>query len=261
MSKQNVSKGNPGMQAQNKAKGVPNQTAAKSTGSTAQRSNTTTSAKNAARMSGSRSTAVPAKKKSGFRLRPLDIALLVAGAIVVGFIVMSALQAPPVQIDPSASVPPDAKHLAAGAVAPNFSLPSTDGKTYSLADQKGKVTVLEYMATWCPHCQDDAPMMNQLDAAYKDKGVQIFGINATPKGHDQTSLAKMDDLKWFKDTYAVTFPLLFDQNLQSARDYGVLGYPTIYIIDQNGNVSMPPPEDKIPTYDDLSKAIDKLLAQ
>jgi len=174
---------------------------------------------------------------------------------------MSALQAPPVQIDANATVPADAQHLAAGAAAPNFSLPSVDGKTYSLADQKGKVTVLEYMATWCPHCQEDAPMMNQVDAAYKDKGVQVLGINATPYGHDHTSPAKMDDLKWFKDNFGVTFPLLFDQSLQSAKEYGVLSYPTIYIIDQQGNVSMPPPEDTIPTYDDLSKAIDKLLAK
>jgi len=199
------------------------------------------------------------KKKSGFRLRPLDIALLIAGALVVGFIVMSALQAPPQQIDSNAQVDANATHLAAGAAAPNFSLPAVDGKSYSLADQKGKVTVLEYMATWCPHCQDDAPMMNQLDAAYKDKGVQVFGINATPYGHDHTSPAKMDDLKWFKDNYGVTFPLLFDQSLQSAKDYGVLSYPTIYIIDQQGNVSMPPSETSIPTYDELAAAIDKIL--
>jgi peroxiredoxin len=183
------------------------------------------------------------------------------GALVVGFIVMSALQAPPVQVDPNAQVPADAKHVAAGAAAPNFSLPALDGKTYSLADQKGKVVVLEFMATWCPHCQDDAPMMNQLDAAYKDKGVQILGINATPRGHDNESPAKMDDLKWFKDNYGVTFPLLFDQPLQSAKDYGVTGYPTIYVIDQQGNVSMPPSETSLPTYTDLSGAIDKLLTK
>ena len=102
-------------------------------------------------------------------------------------------------------------------------------------------------------------MMNELDAAYKDKGVQVLGVNATPYGHDHTSPAKMDDLKWFKDNFAVTFPLLFDQSLQSARDYGVLSYPTIYIIDQQGNVSMPPSETSIPTKEELSAAIDKLL--
>jgi len=259
MSKQNVGKGNPAMQSQNKPKGVPNQTAARTAGSAPPRNNTTTAAKNAARQGGSRSAALPVKKKSGFRLRPLDIALVVAFALVVGFIIMSGLQAPPVQVDANATVPADAKHLPAGAAAPNFSLLGEDGKTYSLADQKGKVAVLEFMATWCPHCQDDAPMMNQLDAAYKDKGVQVFGINATPYGHDHASPAKMDDLKWFKTNYAVTFPLLIDQHLQSARDYGVLSYPTIYIIDQQGNVSMPPSETAIPTYDELAAAIDKLL--
>src|SRR5215217_3683699 len=99
MSKQNVSKSNPGVQSQNKTKGMPNQPAARSAGSIPPPPRSSAvSSKYAARTTGSRAAA-PVKRKSGFRLRPLDIALLIAGALVVGFIVMSALQAPPQQID------------------------------------------------------------------------------------------------------------------------------------------------------------------
>ena len=151
------------------------------------------------------------------------------------------------QVDSNAGVSGDATPVPVGSPAPDFTLPGIDGNTYSLSEQKGKVVVLEFIATWCPHCQNDAPMMNQLNAAYKDRGVQIFGINATPKGHDHTSPARTSDLRWFHDTFAVTFPLLFDKQLKSASDYGVIFYPAIYIVDQQGKISFQPPDDKSPT--------------
>jgi peroxiredoxin len=163
------------------------------------------------------------------------------------------------QVDSNAGVSSDATPVPVGSPAPDFTLPGIDGKTYTLSEQKGKVVVLEFIATWCPHCQNDAPMMNQLDAAYKGKGVQIFGINATPRGHDNKSSAKTSDLRWFHDTFGVTFPLLFDQQLKSAQDYGVIFYPAIYIVDQQGKVSFQPPDDRIPNYDLLAGEIEKLL--
>jgi hypothetical protein len=104
-------------------------------------------------------------------------------------------------------------------------------------------------------------MMNQLYDTYKSKNVQVFGINATPLGHDHSSPAQMSDLQWFHDTYNVAFPLLFDTKLQSGNDYGVYFYPSIYIVDQQGHVSFQPPDDQIPSYDMLAGQIDKLLNQ
>jgi peroxiredoxin len=68
----------------------------------------------------------------------------------------------------------------------------------------------------------------------------------------------LDDVKWFKDNFSVTFPLLFDQQLKSAKDYGVLSYPFIYVVDKQGKIAMQPPETP-PTYEMLSGAIDKVL--
>jgi peroxiredoxin len=163
------------------------------------------------------------------------------------------------QIDPNASIT-GAPELAVGTVAPDFTLPGVDGKTYSLSEEKGKVTVLEFLATWCPHCQADAPMMNQLAAKYNAKDVQVFGINATGKDHTGSGLAAMSDLQWFKDTYSVTFPLLFDTELKSANDYGVAFYPSIYIVDRQGKVAFQPPDNQLPTIDMLSGVIDQALA-
>ncbi|MEO8285865.1 MAG: TlpA disulfide reductase family protein [Chloroflexota bacterium] len=270
MSKQNLSKGNPGArpagatskQSSTRPTGA-GQTPPKSTGATAKSGGGTpaTYVRNN-RATGARGQ-VQVKRKSGFRLRPLDIALIIAGVLVVGFIVMSGLQSATVRVDANAGVSADAQQVPMGAVAPDFSLVDTNGTTHKLSDQKGKVVVLEFMATWCPHCQDDAPMFNDLNAQYKDKGVQIFGVNATPRGHVQGSNAPatMDDLKWFRDNFKVSFPLLFDPQLKSAQDYGVLSYPSIYVVDKEGKISFQPPTDKLPTIELLSGEIDKALAK
>src|SRR5438045_1698964 len=180
MSKQNISKGNPGVRPPGGtgAKGTPNRTPTKPGASSSTSKNYaastrsgpgTSSARATNRQAVGRAAQVPVKRKTGFRLRPLDIALLLAGALVVVFIVLSALQAPVAQVNSNAQITASGTPLALASSAPDFNLPSFDGNTYSLCAQKGKVVVLEFMATWCPHCQADAPMMNQLDAAYKSK--------------------------------------------------------------------------------------------
>src|SRR5258708_2309484 len=121
MSKQNISKGNPAVKPSNGAKGAPNQPAnratvppppsnAKKNGAAARPGYGPT--QNAQRQASARpmrtatgrATQVPAKRKSGFRLRPLDIALLLVGVLVVTFIVLSALHAPVQAIDPGAQL-------------------------------------------------------------------------------------------------------------------------------------------------------------
>jgi peptidyl-prolyl cis-trans isomerase B (cyclophilin B) len=169
------------------------------------------------------------------------------------------------QIAPDAQITNSGVPLSVGSAAPNFSLLGIDGQTYTLSGFKGRPVVLEFIATWCPHCQNDAPMMNQLAAAYKSKGVQVLAINATVYGHtyEQTGSqapATMSDLQWFHDTFSVSFPLLFDKELKSANDYQVASYPTIYIVDQNGNIGFQPLQARVPNYSTLAAALDKLLA-
>ena len=138
-----------------------------------------------------------------------------------------------------------------------------DGKTYTLSQFKGKTVVLEFFATWCPHCQNDAPMMNKLNADYKDKGVVLLGVNGSQFGHKyetdkDTSPVTLDDIKWFRDSFTVTFPLLFDPNVTAGLNYGIKGYPTVFMVDKNGVLAGQPPYPF--AYTDLTAALDKVLA-
>jgi peroxiredoxin len=269
MSKQNVNKGRP----------APQQTAASKQAATAggSRTNVSTGNKTAGKTAGAQTTKpvnaqsrprtapVPVKRKSGFRLRPLDIALLVAGVLVVGIIVFSTLQAPSATVDAGAAVSASATHVPVGSPAPDFTVTDPEGASYTLSAQKGKVMVLEFIATWCPHCQADAPMFNQLSEAYKGKGAEVWSINATPYGRDYDPQknkfppATTNDLKWFREQFQLTHPILFDQKLNSTQLYGVNSYPSIYIVDKEGKVAFEPPADSLPTYEQLTAKVDELL--
>ena len=209
-----------------------------------------------------RSRALP-PKKSSFEVRPLDLGLVILGLVVVGLIVWSSLAGnnstnnagvSQVPTSPSGNLPaaPTAtldptfpKPLAIGQVAPDFTLPSPDGKAYSLSQFKGQVVLLELFAPWCPFCQKDAPIFNEVYEKYKDKGVQVLAISASPWGYTleddraaqrtPTPIA-MSDIIWFRDTFKVPFPMLFDKDVTVGEQYGLAFYPTVYIIGKDGTV-------------------------
>ncbi|HUP28132.1 MAG TPA: TlpA family protein disulfide reductase, partial [Chloroflexia bacterium] len=211
-----------------------------------------------------RGAAMP-QKKAGFRLRPLDIALTLGLLAVVGFIIWGGLNP---NTGTVASVPQlnNTTPVSQGNGAPDFTLPGTDSKTYSLSDYKGKVVMIEFMAPWCPHCQADAPEFNKLYETYKDKGVQMLGVSATAYGKDYNQTNKppitMEDMVWFKDTFKVPYPMLLDKELKAANAYGIEYYPTAYIIDKNGNVfgQYTADVDKPMNAETLSPELDKALA-
>ena len=206
-----------------------------------------------------RPRAMQSKSKKGFRLRPLDVALVLAGVLVVAFIIFSAVQVRPVGLNAGVTGGSSGAHVPVGQPAPDFTVQDAAGKEYTLSAYKGNPVVLEFMATWCPHCQDDAPVFTKLHDTYASKGVQVWGVNATPVGHDHTSPVTTDDLKWFQDTYKTTYPLLFDKALKSTTDYGVNTYPSVYIVDKDGNIAFQPPSDALPTYDQMAAKLDDLL--
>lgn len=200
----------------------------------------------------------PQRNTGGFRIRPLDLGLVLLGLVVVGLIVWSALgnnQAPSASVPtnvagvPTATTDPSfPTPLPVGATAPDFSLPAPDGQTYSLSQYKGKVVMLELFAPWCPHCQNDAPIINEVYEKYKDR-VQFLAVSASPWSHtlEEDRAAQktptpisMDDITWFRDTFKVPFPMLFDKDVKAGESYGLAFYPTIYIISKDGKVVSEP---------------------
>jgi peroxiredoxin len=136
---------------------------------------------------------------------------------------------------------PGSTALAVGTKAPDFTLKTVDGKSYSLSSSKGKPVLLEFFAVWCPHCQAEAKVLNQLDAAFGPHGLTTIAVLASPYGRNydnsgQTDLtiATKSDINWFTSTFNVKHLTLIDPTFATVNKYNASSYPTLYILDKNG---------------------------
>jgi peroxiredoxin len=124
-------------------------------------------------------------------------------------------------------------HIAAGNPAPDFSLQSLDGKTYSLKDllQQGPV-IAAFFKVSCPVCQYTAPFLQRL---YKRYGVSATGA-VTFLGISQDNAATT---KKFMQEFGVTFPVALDPDgYPVSNAYGLTNVPTIFFIDTAGTAKL-----------------------
>jgi peroxiredoxin len=159
---------------------------------------------------------------------------------------------------------PARKMLAVGTQAPAFTLRGIDGRTYSLAAQRGHPVVLEFFAVWCPHCQREAAVIQNVAKKYESKGVRVWAILASPYGPNydnslgqDTSLATKADVQFFSAAYNEHVPKLIDPNFRVFNRYGYEGYPGIFVIDKQGKIVSSRAGEQPAAY--LSNAIDHAL--
>lgn len=118
--------------------------------------------------------------------------------------------------------------IEAGTLAPDFSLPATDGKTYSLATARREGLVLAaFFKVSCPVCQYTFPFLERLFRSVGTKGIQMWGI----------SQDDARDSKAFARDYGLTFRILMDgKGYPVSNQYGLTIVPTLFLIDENGKV-------------------------
>lgn len=117
----------------------------------------------------------------------------------------------------------------AGLLAPPLSLQGSDGTAYTVGGKKDKAVILNFWASWCGPCQQEAPELNAM--AEKYKGVlDIYGINVT--SHDYQPNAER-----FVKKYSIAFPVIYDQKGEAFDKYKGVVFPTNVLIDKNGVIS------------------------
>ncbi|MDQ3131210.1 MAG: TlpA family protein disulfide reductase [Acidobacteriota bacterium] len=114
-----------------------------------------------------------------------------------------------------------------GSLAPEFELAKLDGTKVSLDDFAGKPAVLVFWTAWCPSCKEEAPHINQLAAEYQPKGVGILGINIGE------GAARVNE--GIKD-FGIKYDVVRDADTQIAKNYKVVGTPTVVFLDKKGVV-------------------------
>jgi thiol-disulfide isomerase/thioredoxin len=112
-----------------------------------------------------------------------------------------------------------------GEPAPALRVATLEGEPFDLAALRGKPVWVVFMATWCPSCVDEFPVMNGFAARYEEEGLVVVAVDLQePK----------DRVAAFADQFDVVFPVALDPDGTAAREWGVLVPPIHFWVDAQG---------------------------
>jgi peroxiredoxin len=135
-----------------------------------------------------------------------------AGLLALGYLIVSTIQV----------------HVVAeGERAPNFQVTTDKGQPMTPTDFGGKVLVLNFWASWCPPCVQEAPSLNEFAKQLAPSGVVVLAVSV-----DQNEKQYRDFIRKFNLNFATARDP--EQNL--TYKYGTFQYPESYIIDRSGKV-------------------------
>ena len=116
---------------------------------------------------------------------------------------------------------------AGGEVAAPFTMSLVGGGEFSSEELQGRVVMLDFWASWCPPCRDEAPALGQVYREYRDRGVEFVGINLW----DNTG-----DAELFLQQQGHEYPNGFDDGGKIAISYGVRGIPEKFFLSAEGRI-------------------------
>lgn len=121
-----------------------------------------------------------------------------------------------------------AKGQLIGSVAPDFALPTIDGKILKLSDLRGKAVLLNFWATYCEPCKIEMPWFAELQKEYGPQGFQIVGVAVDD--------ASSEDIAKFAQKLGVNYPILLGKDSVADSYGGVSVLPTTFFVDRDGKL-------------------------
>ena len=120
-----------------------------------------------------------------------------------------------------------AAQVGAGEAAPDFTLQTFDGQTVKLSDLHGKVVLVNFWASWCIPCSQEAPDLENTWRQYKDRGVVFVGVDYVDT---ETEARK------YLSHFNISYPNGADLGTRISQAYRIRGVPETYIVDRNGTL-------------------------
>jgi cytochrome c biogenesis protein CcmG/thiol:disulfide interchange protein DsbE len=149
----------------------------------------------------------------------VTVALVLGGAALFGVLALPRLGSDPL----------------VGAQPRDFALPRLEtaagggasGKPVRLSELAGKAVILDFWASWCAPCREQAPIVDRVAQSFAGRGLIALGIVTD----DDPGAARR-----FLAEHPVRYPSVFDEQREAARAFGVQGLPTIVALDRAGRV-------------------------
>jgi peroxiredoxin len=114
-----------------------------------------------------------------------------------------------------------------GDIAPDIAVKDESGKVTKLSDLRGNVVLLNFWATWCIPCQDEAPDLDRLYREFSNRKFRMMAVSVD---------TEWDLVHAFNKKYNVNLPTYLDPGQQQARKFKVEKFPETFIIDRNGRI-------------------------
>jgi peroxiredoxin len=149
-----------------------------------------------------------------------------------------------------AAAPPPRGGLAHGATAPALSLPDVNGREVRLKDLRGKVVVVNFWASWCAPCLEEAPELAAFWTARHGPCLEVLGV-----AEESGEAAEVENAAAM---LRLPYPVLVDDEGEAADRYRVPGYPYTFVVDGRGKIRRV--FDGAVTAAALEAAVDPLLA-
>ena len=97
----------------------------------------------------------------------------------------------------------------------------------ALSSLAGKAVVLNFWASWCIPCKEEAPFLEQVWQEHRARGLVVVGYDAKDFRRDA---------RRFASRFGLTFPIVFDGPGDSLKDWGVTGFPETFVLDRRGRI-------------------------
>ncbi|MGZ8612736.1 MAG: TlpA family protein disulfide reductase [Actinomycetota bacterium] len=113
-------------------------------------------------------------------------------------------------------------------VAPAFTLPRVDTTgDLSIASLRGKAVVVNFWASWCIPCKDEAPFLQETYEKYGKQGLVVLGVDAQDFRQDARRFIKR---------FGLTYPIVYDGAGTTLGRWGVTGFPETFFVDRRGRL-------------------------
>jgi cytochrome c biogenesis protein CcmG/thiol:disulfide interchange protein DsbE len=148
--------------------------------------------------------------------------VVIAATLLVGLLVYGVLA-----VGESTTLD-DAVRNGERPVAPDRTLPMLGGGEGSLAEYEGKPLVVNFWASWCGPCEDEAPALERAQKRLAKVGGTVLGVTV----NDSTP-----DSQAFVEEHGLSYPSLRDVDDELGKDFGRTGVPETFVIDAEGRVA------------------------